>query len=171
MGTDKAQIEMGGVSLLARAARAGLDTGLPVLVVGRPQPSDWPFPDVMFLPDEQPGLGPLGGLRTALRHAPGPVLLMACDMPRLSGTALRWLADRGKSAGAHGLATVNGGRLEPLFSLYLPACLPLTEQRLAANALSLHGLIEAGEFAAVDAPEWVAAQLVNINTPGDLAQL
>ncbi len=71
----------------------------------------------------------------------------------------------------HGLVVVNDGRWEPLFSFYTSACLPLIESRLAAGRLSLHGLIEAGDFAVVEAPGWVAAQLVNVNTPEDLARL
>ena len=65
----------------------------------------------------------------------------------------------------HGLVVVNNGKWEPLFSIYRRACLPLIEARLAEGRRSLHGLIEAGQFAFLDAPDWVAAQLVNVNTP------
>ena len=100
------------------------------------------------------------------------MLAVACDLPRLTDDTLRWLADRAaEQAGPHGLAVQNGGQWEPLFSVYAPACLPLIEARLEAGRLSLHGLFEAGEFGRVDAPEWVSSQLVNVNTPEDLANL
>lgn len=172
MGTDKARLEVGGTPLLERIAREAVSAGFPVLVVGRVRPEDWPIPDVAFAEDAWPGRGPLGGLATALRLAETPVLAVACDMPRLSGEALRWLAARAAEQGEpHGLAVRNRGQWEPTFSVYAPACLPLIESRLEAGRLSLHGLFEAGEFGIVDAPGWVAAQLVNVNTPDDLRLL
>ena len=172
MGTDKAALLFGGLSLLERTARTALFAGLTVLVVGRARPDGWQTPKVDFVLDAAPGRGPLGGLETALKHAGGPVLAVACDMPLLASEALIWLRDRAAaSTSKHGLVVLNEGQWEPLFSVYPPACLPLIESRLAAGRLSLHGLIEAGEFARADAPGWVAAQLVNINTPEELRRL
>ena len=178
MGRDKAALEVGGVPLLERTARLAGEAGLPVLVVGRLCPDGWPLPDTEFVPDDLPGRGPLGGLHAALRRAGGPVLALACDLPLLSADALRWLAGewreqeerdrqegRDGQGGGDGLAVRNGEGWEPLFSVYAPACLPKIEPRLAAGRLSLHGLIETGEFGRVAAPAWVAAQLVNANTP------
>jgi len=172
MGTDKAALVFGGIPLLERAARAALTAGLPVLVVGRERPDGWPLPAVDFAPDAAPGRGPLGGLETALVRAGTSVLALACDTPLLGPNALAWLWDRAASeASTHGLVVLNGGQWEPLFSVYAPACLPLIEARLTSGRLSLHGLIESGEFGRADAPDWVAAQLVNVNTPEDLARL
>ena len=172
MGTDKAALLFGGLSLLERTARTALFAGLTVLVVGRARPDGWQTPKVDFVLDAAPGRGPLGGLEMAMNHAGGPVLAVACDMPLLTSEALVWLRDRAAaSTSEHGLVVLNEGQWEPLFSVYAPACLPLIESRLAAGRLSLHGLIEAGEFARADAPGWVAAQLVNINTPEELRRL
>ena len=169
MGTDKARLEVDGTPLLERLARESLSAGFPVLVVGRTRPDDWPLDGTAFTPDDGPGRGPLGGLETALGLTEGPVIAVACDLPLLTGDALRWLADcADERGGPHGLAVRSGGQWEPLFSVYSPTCLPLIGERLAAGRLSLHGLFEAGDFGHVDAPEWVAAQLVNVNTPEDL---
>jgi len=153
MGTDKASLEVDGVPLLERIARIAVSLELPTQVVGRE--------------DSWPGQGPLGGLHTALTHADGPVLALACDLPRLSADVLHWLRAESARAGAHGLVCVNGGRWEPLCSYYKPLCLVLLETQLAAGHLSLRGLIECGDFAFVEAPDWVSAQLVNVNTPED----
>ena len=172
MGTDKAALLFGTVTLLERTARTALSAGLAVLVAGRACPDGWQTPKVDFVPDAAPGRGPLGGLETALKHMGGPVLAVACDMPLLTSEALVWLRDRAAaSTSEHGLAVLNDGQYEPLFSVYAPACLPLIESRIATDRLSLHGLIESGDFARADAPGWVAAQLVNINTPEELAHL
>lgn len=172
LGTDKAVVEFGGMTLLERAARTALAAGLPVLVAGRSCPDIWPLPTVDFVPDAIPNRGPLGGLQAALFHAACPVLALACDMPLLTPDALRWLSTQSAAhSGEHGLAVLNNAQWEPLFSVYTPTCLPLVETRLAAGRLSLHGLIEAGNFGRADAPEWVTTQLVNINTPEELAEL
>ncbi len=165
MGTDKAALEVEGLTLLARTAQTALQAELPVLVVGRVRPADWFLEMVVFAEDSQPGLGPLGGLATALGQSDTAVLALACDLPLLTPDAVRWLGTQLGRGNEHGLIVVNDGKWEPLFSVYRPACLPLIEARLAEGRRSLHGLIESGQFAFIDAPDWVAAQLVNVNTP------
>ena len=164
MGTDKAALKLEGLPLLERTARIALGADLTVLVAGRACPSGWPLKTVVFAEDDQPGLGPLGGLATALRCTSAPVLALACDLPLLTADAVRWLWAQAERWNTHGLIVVNAEQWEPLFSLYRMECLPLVEARLAAGRRSLHGLIEAGDFAFIQAPEWVAAQLVNVNT-------
>ncbi len=175
MGTDKATLEWDGKTLLEWTARTALGAGLPVIVVGRPRPDAWPLPQIAFVPDRTAGRGPLGGLGAALYHAQAPVLALACDLPLLQPADLHWLTARSASidvaGGPHGLAVRNRGQWEPLFSVYAPACLPLLESRLLAGHLSLRGLIGAGDFHAADAPAHVAAHLVNVNTPDDMARL
>ncbi len=172
MGTDKARLEVDGTPLLERVARAALAADFSVLVVGRARPDDWPLEGVAFTPDIGPGRGPLGGLETALRLTQSPILALACDLPILTGTALRWLANCADDhGGPHGLAVRNGEQWEPLFSVYAPVCLPLIEERLAKGRLSLHALFESGDFGTIDAPDWVAAQLVNANTPEEWARI
>jgi molybdopterin-guanine dinucleotide biosynthesis protein A len=173
MGTDKAGLVWQGTPLLERTCRAAVEAaGTPerVLVVGREHPAGWTLYGVRFAPDEMPGQGPLGGLATALRLADGAdCVAVACDMPGLTVGALRWLMVAAPSDAEHGAVTVNGGQWEPLFALYRPACAPLVEARLASGRRSLHGLIEAGRFAFLDAPPEVRAALVNVNTPEEFA--
>ena len=169
MGTDKAALIVDAETLLERTARVAEEAGLAVVVVGRARPGHWSREGTAFVPDDVPGLGPLGALTTALRRAGEPLLALACDLPLLNADALRWLA--AQTPGPHGLAVQRQGEAEPLFSVYAPACLPLAEARLAAGRRSLRGLIEAGEFARAEAPEWVAARLVNVNTPEEWAEI
>ena len=173
MGRDKAKLEVDGLPLLERTAALVQAIDLPVLIVGRLQPADWPLDGVQFVEDAHPGRGPLGGLQRALTKAKGPVLLIACDMPRLSAVALRWLVTEGQSerAGEHGLITINSGQWEPLFSIYTPNCLSLIEERMQQGRLSLHGLIEAGDFRYSAAPDWLEPLLLNINTPEELQEI
>jgi molybdopterin-guanine dinucleotide biosynthesis protein A len=167
MGRDKAFLEAGGETLLARLAGLGRGLGLGLLVVGRDRPAGWTADDVRFVPDEQPGQGPLGGVAAALACAPA-IVAVACDMPALDAPALRWLLDQ---AAAHplvdGLATVTPAGLEPLFSVYTARCLPAARQRLRDGQRALHHLIEAGDFVRAPAPGWLVPRLANVNTPDD----
>ena len=167
MGTDKAALRLGEKTLLERTAQMALDAALPVLIVGRTRPHDWLL-SAAFAEDAAPGLGPLGGLQTALHTVQAPVLALACDLPLLTTEALRWLRMQAEERqSGRGLIVVSEGRWEPLFSVYRPECLPLIEARLAAGQRSLHGLIEAGQFALASAPDWLSAQLANVNTPAE----
>ncbi len=175
MGIDKTLLPAaGGVSSLLEhvvgEARAAASVSS-VLVVGRARPENWRLGNetAVFVPnDETPNVGPLGGLQTALRHANGaPVLALACDLPKMTAAALRWLLDAASRTAelGDGLVTMNGEQIEPLFSVYAASCLPLLDARLAQDRRSLHGLIEAGNFSRRPAPPDVAAALINVNTP------
>lgn len=183
MGRDKAGLSWGGVSWLEHTARTAIGAASCVMVIGRRRPSDWPLEEVLFLEDAVPNSGPLGGLFTALNWLEGQgrsndrLLLLACDMPQLKTDGLRRLfaAAVGRRL-HHGLAVRNGKRIEPLFSIYSVACLPLIEQQLASvekssGRLSLHALIEAADFEYFAAPPEIAATLVNLNTLEDLQAL
>lgn len=169
MGTDKAGLTVEGETLLERTARVAEEAGLSVRVIGRARPDGWSRETALFVPDDVPGLGPLGALTTALRRADGPLLALACDLPLLDADALRWLMSQ--RPGPHGLAVLRSGEPEPLFSVYAPACLPLASARLREGRRSLRGLIKAGDFARAEAPSWVAARLVNVNTPEEWAEI
>jgi molybdopterin-guanine dinucleotide biosynthesis protein A len=165
MGEDKAMLAIDGETLLARIAAAARSTGRRTLVVGRSRPESWAMPEVDFVDDPAPGLGPIGGLLAALKAAGGPVLMVACDMPRLTAGAINWLAHEAEARPeAKGVVVQNGDQLEPLFSVYFPTLLPTIETRVTEGRRSLHGLFTAAKFDYVDAPADIADCLVNVNT-------
>ncbi|MBC8101622.1 MAG: NTP transferase domain-containing protein, partial [Cytophagales bacterium] len=108
MGRDKASLpslQAGEGNLLARTVTLAAQVSATVLVIGRDRPPDWSegaedtgsVTSVTFLRDDLPGLGPAGGLATALRYAVasttgfGAVALLPCDLPLLQAASLRWL--------------------------------------------------------------------------------
>lgn len=173
MGQDKAHLLVDGLPLLARTVLAAQTVAARVLIVGRSP--EVGFSGVEFLDDVAPGLGPLGGIATALRHAKGTaaaVLALACDMPKLTPETLQWLLDAAAmEEAADGVAVVNGEQIEPLFSVYRLPCLPLLEQRISESRLSAVDFIKEGRFARRAAPPPVAAALANVNTPEEYAAL
>lgn len=168
MGQDKASMPVAEGTMLERTARIARQTGLLAIVAGRPEPEGWPYPNVPFYPDDQPGQGPLGGLAAALRAAGRSVILLPCDMPCLTAEVLSWLVGISSLCRSpHGLVVRNGGRPEPLFSFYSFSLLPLVQDHLRQNVRAMHRLIDAGRFDFADLPPEHAPALRNVNRPED----
>jgi molybdopterin-guanine dinucleotide biosynthesis protein A len=129
------------------ALRGATETQL--VVSNDARAASW-FPGMRVVPDDEPALGPLGGLATALRAAQGSaVLVVAWDMPFVPAPLLRGMRARG-DIGAGAVVPVHGDppRAEPLCAYYsagaLATCLDLLargERRAAALAESLEGVI------------------------------
>lgn len=88
MGRDKAALRVGEGTLLAHMQGLLLRAGaVQVWVSGN-------YPDFNGIPDRTPGLGPLGGLSSALDVLPdGPLWVVPVDMPALTPTLLHQLRD------------------------------------------------------------------------------
>jgi molybdopterin-guanine dinucleotide biosynthesis protein A len=178
LGRDKAALQVAGEPLLARTVRLARAAGLEVAVSGRTAGQvdgivGGPAGPLLCLPDEEPGLGPLGGILTLLRVLDRPVLAVAVDLPRLSVEALAWLAGEGRlGLYADGLGVRDGeGILQPLFSIYTPLVLPLAERLLADGRRAPREVLMAGRFRLVTLPERFHDELTGIDTPADLERL
>ena len=172
MGREKSQITFQGETLLQRIAGVALDCSKNVWIVGREKPASWTLNAVRFVLDDEPALGPVGGLATALRVANGPAIAVACDMPRLDQAAIHWLMQRtAESAAEHGVVTRQDGHLEPLFACYRPAVAHLIEAQVTTRPLAMRQLIDGGDFDIIDVPEDLARCLLNVNRPEDFATL
>jgi Molybdopterin-guanine dinucleotide biosynthesis protein A len=178
MGQDKARLILeDGRTLLGRTAHVAREAGADrVLVIGRVRPADWDGPDAAeFVPDpsERTGEGPLDGIATALEAAAGAaVLVVPCDLPRLSSEALRWLQGEAVAAGeaADGAVTVSAdGGASPLFAVYRAAFLPRVRACLGAGERSVRRCIERGDFARLAVPEPLRAALADADTPEQFA--
>lgn len=174
MGRDKAALPIGGEIMLARTARLALKISERVCIVGREGDANWPRDlRVDWAQDDAGAPGPLGGLLGALkwsgaRRSGGRVLLLPCDLPKLEMGALQWIATASSTCTARdGLATTREGELEPMFSIYFAGVGAHARKYLGTGRRSLHGLIESGDFATIECPPQVAAQIFNCNTPED----
>lgn len=174
MGTDKAEILLGGESLLARAWRLVTSLVAPAWVCcapGRPRPG---YP---CLVDEKEGEGPGRGVAAALQAAQGEgaqrVLILACDLPLLTPELFATLLDAPARPGS--LATVYAsaatGRAEMLVGVYAVAALPHLLAGLAAGERSLFRLIPAERLARLTYGPEAAPLFLNCNTRADLARL
>jgi len=131
LGRDKALLEIGGETLLARTVRLLSTLCDKVIVVGPPERAEV-VPEVRVLPDERPGIGPLGGIATALRAAEHErILAVATDMPLLNPSLLHHLLTVDRDADV--VIPRVEGRTQQLHAVYSHACLPIIDDQLARD--------------------------------------
>lgn len=171
-GLDKGQLDVGGVAILDRVidALAGVvDRVVLVTSPGRPVTR----PGIETITDILPDRGSLGGIYTALTAAGGPVLVVACDLPFLTGPFLAHVL--GAIEGADVAVPRSEDGYHPLCACYAQACAAPIRRRLDAGLLkvvdALQGLrvreIGPDELRAFDPGRRL---LLNVNTPEDLSR-
>ena len=117
MGRDKALLELGGVPLVVRAVRLLEPLVESPAVIALP--ARFNGLGLRVIADEKPGLGPLGGIATALRitvHSWN--LIVACDLPYLTADWLSYLIERAISSRDDAVLPVSDGGPEPLCAMY-----------------------------------------------------
>ena len=171
LGRDKALLELGGQTLLARAVAALEAVVGEVIIVGPPERAEHAH-GVRVVPDAYPGTGPLGGIATALEATATPrVLVVACDMPFLDPRLLSWLCHVDPNADI--TVPRANGQTEQLHAVYHRRALPIMRTQLASGDYRIDRLfvrvrvrfVEEAELRAID-PE--LRTFLNINTPADL---
>lgn len=146
MGRDKAFLPFEGQTLLdhqiatLRASGAG-----EILISGRPDSNYADFGLTVVL-DETPGQGPLGGWIAAARRASGGrLLVLAVDLPFMTGKFLRRLVGESGPV-TQGCVPSREGRLEPLVAVYPRDCLPIAERLLAEGRRAMREFVNAAVF-------------------------
>ena len=174
LGTDKAVLEVAGRTLLERAVDVLAMLFDEVLVVGRPQTCP-PHPAVSrAVPDSVPGIGPLGGIVTALEAMSRPFgFVVACDMPCLDPAVIRRQLRVLRTSDCDAVVPAWDGYWEPLHAVYAHTCLPAARSQVAAGNYRIRSF-----FGQIDVHFWdVAAEgistrpFTNVNTKSDLAAL
>ena len=170
MGRDKAMIEIDGRTLLDRA----LDVLQPhvddLLVIGDPLKHGHVGPFVF--PDDVPGIGPLGGISTALHYAlHDRVLVLACDMPHVTGQLIARLKN-GLTSEMDAFVPVCDGHVEPLVAAYHRRCRPSFEASIAQGKWKVADALEKlnATYSQICPGEdgWPTDLFRNLNTPSDL---
>lgn len=175
-GQPKGLEVVGGQRILDRLVDVMVDAfgAPPLLVANAPEAASWRT-DLRVVPDVQPGLGALGGILTAVREAPAPVVVVAWDMPFITAPLLGALA-----AGLEEVDAVlpeSGSRrgVEPLCAAYGPAVEAAIGRAVAVGdprAIGFHPWIrvrrlDRSALARFGTPDQL---FFNVNTPDDLAR-
>lgn len=166
-GSDKARAEVGGAALLVRLARSLQPLAASVTVVAD-RAGKYQDLGLVTIADAVPGLGPLGGLQTALAHAGGPgwTLVASCDLLELRA---EWIERLWEHTTDGTRAVAYRDRFWQAFpGLYHTSLLPQIEHRLRSGDGAVWRLLQEAPAVGLPLPaDWpVVAQM---NTPEDLA--
>ena len=166
MGTDKAFVEVGGVAMAERVARALASGGCdPVRLVGG---------DAVLLArlgrptvaDDFPGQGPAGGVLTALRTAADDrVVVASCDVPLLDAPTVAALA-AALAERRVDVAVAVTDRWQLSLTAWRTAAAPALRAAWDDGARALHELVAAVAHAEVPVDP---GALRNVNTPAELS--
>jgi molybdopterin-guanine dinucleotide biosynthesis protein A len=171
-GTDKAGLDVGGVTLLDRVLSAVADAHH-CIVVGPRRPTAWP---VTFTIEEPAGSGPAAAIVHGLSFVDAAtVVVLAADMP-FAATAVPKLIDALAGAQADAVMLVDdSGRRQPLLAAYRTDALRRCSDGRGWRGASVRALTEGltvVEVAAVgdealdcDTPEQLTAAQEAANLP------
>ncbi len=143
MGCDKLSLRLeGGERLVERPASALREVCGFLLAVGTPCEGDLGLAGFRAIPDAVAGMGPLGGLLAAMEAATTPwVLLVAGDMPWLSGAFLAALQAEAMRDPARALIPRSPRGLEPLAAAYPVLLAPQVGAALQTGRLAAHAAL------------------------------
>lgn len=169
MGSPKGLLELDGQPLVARWLGVFERLGVQAVLVGvRPEYAHFA---AEALPDNPPGVGPLGGLSALLEHAAArgfsEAVAVACDMPHVGDALLARLVSHPP---APAICARREGRWEPFFARYDVAHLrPLVAARLAEKRHDLQGLLALAGTAELSLTDDERGRLRDWDTPADVA--
>ena len=174
-GADKASLVVGGLRIVERQLAAIGAVTDDVRIVAN-DAARYAALGVRVVPDLIAGVGPLGGLYTALvdaRH--DRVLVLACDLPFVPAALLERLAmESGTAQQVDAVVPRTARGLEPLCAVYWKACAGRAQAQIARGDLRMTALLadlhvrELGRD--VLAPYDGEALFENVNTPHDYAR-
>lgn len=169
MGRPKALLRADGVTLIERTAAVAREAADEVVLLGRP-PFELPaaLHGMAIIHDLHPGIGPIGGLEALLAARAGcAVLLLACDMPRITANLLRRLQS---NADAEPVVFVTPGeppQRHPCCALYPPSAAATVTQHVAAGRYAMMDLLDAMRPRSIPLAPAEADLLHNANRPQD----
>lgn len=177
MGAPKSLLELGGEPLVARMARLVEPLVRAVTVVGAPdlyRGLSLPvIPDRSFGQENNRAHSPLVGIATALSATVSAWnLILACDLPYLTGEWIDWLLARAADSRGQIVMPRSSTGLEPLAALYRRECADPILRALKRGTRKVTEAISQLEIEYVNHAEWSALDpdgtvLKNMNTPED----
>jgi molybdopterin-guanine dinucleotide biosynthesis protein A len=161
MGRDKARLPFRGSELVRVVADAVALAAGNITLIGHSEQT--------AIPDRYPGDGPLGGILTALHHTVSDWnLIVACDMPEVSGGFLSELVTRAMRSAADVLLPYGSDGLpQPLCAVYHRRALTGMEWHFSRGVRKVTEALEGLAVERLAVAELAVFQ--NVNTPEDWA--
>jgi molybdopterin-guanine dinucleotide biosynthesis protein A len=160
-GSDKALADIDGAPLILRVA-ASLEPVATRLTVVADVADKYQDLGLVTISDLQAGLGPLGGIQTALHHddSAGWILCAACDRIGIRREWLQRLFDARRAG--RGVVAFRGQKWQPLPALYHASVTTATDESIACGNLTPWQLIQRVHPLALPLPrEWAKAMDIN----------
>jgi molybdopterin-guanine dinucleotide biosynthesis protein A len=173
MGADKAFLDLGGQSLLARSLDLAHSITPDVRIVGDPAKFSAFAPTI---PDIYSDRGPLAAIHAALTNSTTDFnLILAVDLPFLNARFLHYLIAESESSKAVITVPQAAGHLHPLCATYRKQFLAPADHALAESRNKLDALFNEVEVRIIPEDELAAAGFSpaifrNLNTPEDLTE-
>ena len=149
MGTDKGLLPAPGKTgtLLESLVHAGRQAKLEIALIGEAAPYAGLVPELPRVDDRPVGAGPLGGLSAAFGHAQSrglvQVVAVACDMPHVSASVLRMLAEHRSNAAVIAPKRDDEAPWEPMLARYdVVQVAPVLDDVLRSENRSFQALFE-----------------------------
>ncbi len=171
MGRDKALLEINGQTLWNRQLSILEELEPREIFIAGPPRDEWRTH--ILITDAQSGTGPLGGLVSALRRSStSHLLVLAIDLPKMTGSYLRALLD---VCSPDTGVVPRADRFEPLAAIYPKGSLPVAEDFLQSDDYSLQKFaarcVARGLIRLLKIEPHDESLFANLNTPDDLLAL
>ena len=144
MGFDKQLLYKGNRSLINRICLSLCSRFDDIIIVSN-TPNLYNGNEVRVISDIIPGMGPLGGIHAALKHASSKsIFVTACDMPHVDLPYIDYMKSLINGGRYDACVTENlsgKGRYEAFHSFYYRSALPMIESDLLAQKASIYYLL------------------------------
>ena len=170
-GSNKALVEVEGVPLIEHVIRV-LNNLFDHTVLITNTPGEYTYLRLPMYQDLVKGLGPLGGIYTALKRISTQAgFFVACDMPHLNPDLISHMVGVAKDHDA--VVPRVGWKLEALHAFYRKTCLPAVEELITHRQYQVIRFLDAVSTRYVDEAEIREfdpdlRSFFNINRPQDL---
>ena len=175
MGRDKAFVQLHGKAMIEHVIARSSDLGQAETILITNKRDRYAHLGLPMYSDILPDKGSLGGIYTALMRAQAPyVLVLACDMPFISGDLLRFMIAQINDETDIVVPRVDGYP-QGMHAIYSKACLEPIRKQLEANRLKIIRFYDAMRVRYLDEADYGsydpdARSFTNLNTPGELEQ-
>ncbi|WP_035244395.1 molybdenum cofactor guanylyltransferase [Desulfonatronovibrio hydrogenovorans] len=173
LGRDKARVLVQGRTLLQKMLDLAGEFCSRTFVVGR-NPGLHGLKAEWML-DKTPGIGPMGGIITALENLDKPCLVLACDLPLMKRDIIARLVLERSSRGPGKCMTTylqkETGYIESLVSIYEPSCRDLLLASLKQGCYKLSQAIPPELRRHIPYGADQREFFFNVNYPHDLEKL
>jgi len=174
MQTNKALLPYRGGRFIEAIHRLLRSIFAEVLLVTN-NPEQYDFLPCKKVPDLHEGMGVLAGIHSGLYHSSSPsVFVVACDMPYLVESLIRYMASRADVSGV--LIPESPSGLEPLHAMYGKGCLAAIDATLLSGQRRIVSFFDRTNVSKVNVEQIACfdplfVSFLNINTPRDYYDL